>query len=474
MAFEFEKLNKEHLIQGIAIIPQKDAEKYSNTMRRENNILNEIYPVENSKIRFFSGGENNLPDRYSLNATIKVNEMCKKLTKDDILIALISGGGSALLTLPYHVKENESKEYNDNNFESKLRVIKLIVSSGATINEVNTVRGCLSSIKSGKLARLAHPAQVISLIISDVIDDPLDIIASGPTYLTDENIQRKNALEIIKKYKLEKQVMPEIIEFLKVPAEPLNNSDTQVFNYLIGNNRLATNSMSNSIQEKDYDFKCILTNSIQGEAKIIGSLFAFLSYAIIFFKRQMISKEYVDNISCDFLKQFESENEFFNEILEETCEKIDILKSFLSKIFSNNLNEKFNSICLISGGETTVTLNSHSFDGQKSKGGRNMEMSLAYKYVLNSIMNKEVLDQNCDLLFSSFGSDGIDGPTDAAGAYILLEETCMARNKNDIKEMETFLREHNSYNYFTKYDRLIKTGPTGTNVSDLQILLAKF
>ena len=473
MALEIENLNKEHLIQGIAIVPQKEAEKFA----AKNNVeefLNEICPSENSRIRFFSGAENNLPDKYSLNATKKVYEMCKKLTKDDILLALISGGGSALLTLPLNINQMNSDEIN---FELKLKIIKLIVNSGATINEVNTVRGCLSNIKSGKLAICAHPAKVISLVISDVIGDPLDIIASGPTYLTDVNAQKTKAWEIIQKYNLELQLPHHIVEFLKTRDKALSVlPDLQVFNYLIGNNRVATSSIFNSISEMNYDFKAILSNSIQGEAKIIGSIFAFLTYIIIMLKNQQITKREIEELSNKFILQFKSQSQFLNQLLIETSDNFNVLKEFLNKLTINNFDhERVSKMCLIGGGETTVQLNTKHFNIGKSLGGRNMEMSLAFQYVLKSLIAqfKTAKFNDFELIFSSYGSDGIDGPTDSAGAFILLNAN--ESNKNcELEEMETFLLEHNSYNYFSKYDKLIKTGPTGTNVSDLQILLIKF
>jgi glycerate 2-kinase len=477
MALEIENLNKEHLIQGIAIIPQKEAEKYPKKTG-DNQFLCEIYPRGvHSKIRYFCGAENNLPDKFSLNATKKVYEMCKKLTKDDILLALISGGGSALLTLPLNINGVDSDEAN---FDLKLKIIKLIVSCGATINEVNTVRGCLSNIKSGKLALCAHPAQVISLIISDVIDDPLDIIASGPTYLTSSNEQQiVKALEILKKYNLEHEVPSHIIEYLKAgqnKSQSILPRDLRVLNYLIGNNRLATNSILTSLSTMNYDFKTILSNSIQGEAQIVGSLFAFLTYILIMLKCKRLSQRDVDNLSSEFMLQFESQNKFLNEILRETSSKLHVLKEFLNKIISNNFeHENVSQMCLIGGGETTVRLNSEHYNVKKSLGGRNMEMALAFQYVLKSLFSsqKVSLTNGFELVFSSYGSDGIDGPTDAAGAFIMLNSS-ESSNGEGLEEMKYFLLTHNSYNYFATYDKLIKTGPTGTNVSDLQILLIKF
>lgn len=163
--------------------------------------------------------------------------------------------------------------------------------------------------------------------------------------------------------------------------------------------------------------------------------------------------------------------------MEEKC----ILNKFLKEIINNDSFRpnflghdkigKTTKLCLIAGGETTVTGGDiNLMTSQTSKGGRCQEMTLSFE---NAI--KTLLDQTSDgfsLLFSSFGSDGIDGPTDAAGAIFLKEASEDMQSNND--EINEFLSRHDSYNYFFKYDRLIKIGPTGTNVSDIQILLFEF
>ena len=222
MSLEIENLfgTTDHLVQGVAIIPQKDANKYiqpASKVDESPSRLGEIYPSTNvnSKIRYFYGAEHNLPDRFSVNATKIVFDMCKKLARDDILVALISGGGSALLSLPASISHTTQTDYDENNLELKLNMIRLLVQSGATINELNTIRSCLSSVKGGKLALCAHPARVCSLIISDVIDDPLEIIASGPTFLTDQADQTRRALEILEKFKLINKLSANVMDFLR-------------------------------------------------------------------------------------------------------------------------------------------------------------------------------------------------------------------------------------------------------------------
>ena len=476
MSLEIEKLiGSSHLVKGIAILPFNDAKAY---IQRDSNETNEIYPSANSKIKYFYGAKNNLPDKASISATKKVYEMCKSLKKDDILLTLISGGGSALLTLPSNFNSECINE--DFNFDLKLKTIKSIVQAGANINELNTVRSCLSEVKGGKLAALAHPAQVISLVISDVIDDPLDIIASGPTIIKAGNKAIK-ALEIIQKYKIEDSIPKEVLFYLvklsKMPFSDAAISDYNVYNYLIGSNRFATQAIYDKLSsnELDYDFKLVLTNSLCGEAKIIGSLFAILSHVLL------DNKEFsnVDEITRNAFNLLDLVDcDLFKLILEQSTEKCGLFKQFLDKIVKNNfelVNNKKGAkkICLISGGETTVNLMDNKIESQSSKGGRNMEMTLAFEFVFNKLAESKIKNKNFSILFSSLGSDGIDGPTDAAGAFYELDSTKKLET-SDSQLVESYLSKHDSYNYYLKQNRLVMTGPTGTNVSDLQVLLINF
>ena len=248
-----------------------------------------------------------------------------------------------------------------------------------------------------------------------------------------------------------------------------------MFNFLIGNNRIATQAVLDNANLLGYDFTAILSNSVQGEAYTVGSIFAFLSYILLLSKSHIISKQ---DITAQFVLQFSSKDEFFNRILQETSDRIDVLQGFLHSIESWDLiGRGLVKLCLISGGETVVTLTRGKFDGQKSMGGRNMEMALAYEYVLNKLINSCVYENSkvaaYELLFSSYGTDGIDGPTDSAGAFVQINSNKLHENAQ-FEEMEDFLLRHDSYNFYSKCGRLVNTGPTGTNVSDLQVLLVNF
>lgn len=199
MSLQIEELLGQHLVEGIAIVPFSEAKTYFDTNNDElfkNN--RQIIPKQGLKMKYFYGAANNLPDGDSVNATKQIYALCDRLTKNDVLLALISGGGSALLALP--VDYHNPNIHNEENLETKLDTIKALVKSGATINQLNTVRSCLSAVKGGRLALKALPARVISLEISDVIDDPLEIISSAPTCIElamHKQDQAKKALEIV-------------------------------------------------------------------------------------------------------------------------------------------------------------------------------------------------------------------------------------------------------------------------------------
>ena len=323
----------------------------------------------------------------SIEGTKKILDLINGLTASDLVFCLISGGGSALLEHSF-----DGITLNDLNllFSELSRV-------GATIHELNTIRKHISQIKGGKLAQLAQPAQVISLIISDVIGDDLDTIASGPT--APDNSTWKNAEEIISKYNLHGNIPKSIVKIindgLKGKIEDTPKSTNPVFknvkNMIIASNELSCKAMKEYAKNIGFQSK-IVTTSLSGEAKAIG-------------------KELVQKI--------------------------------------RELNSK--SI-LIMGGETTVTIQG---DG---KGGRNQELVLA--------SSKEIGKEK-GIVVAAIGSDGIDGPTDAAGG--IADSTIATKGFELDLDIDKYLEHNDSYNYLKKTNGLIYTGPTGTNVMDLVI-----
>ena len=332
-------------------------------------------------------GSHPIPDQNSLKGAEKVINLIKKCKKDDFLIVLISGGGSALLEKPRVSLEDLQKTTD------------LLLKSGANINEINTIRKHLSYIKGGQLIKYAK-CRVFSFIISDIINDPIEFIASGPTY--PDSTTFYEAEKILFKYKLTEKIPKSVIKIFEdgkkgiitETPKPNNKIFNRVQNLIVANNEIACKAAEIKAQELGYK-TLFLTSSIEGEAKKIG-------------------------------------------------------KFLIKKVMNYMENEK---IAFISGGETTVTIEG------SGRGGRNQEMVLSTVELL----------KNRDIVFSSFATDGVDGPTDAAGALADGFTSKKARKQGlDILE---FLENNNSYEFFERLDSLLITDKTGTNVMDIQIIL---
>ena len=331
------------------------------------------------------------PDARSLNAARVVLDYINQSSETDLAIFLISGGGSSLLSLPA----------DGISLDDKVVLTQLLLASGCNINEINTVRKHVSQIKGGRLNSAALPSKSISLLISDVINDDLSSIASGPTVADESTFH--DAINILNKYKIFENCPESIQNHLNKGAE---NSDMET--------------------PKEFD-----NNTIE-----------IISSNIVFRKTLAALAESKD----------------FNVVtLNETFEglAIDDAELLYDKVTNTN---KSNTI-IISGGETLVNLTG---DGL---GGRNQEFALAFlrKYI------KENSKQ--ELCLYSVGTDGIDGPTDAAGA-IIDSETIRQYQSSDLN-LESHLSNNDSYNFFRKLNSLIKTGATGTNVADIQITIIK-
>lgn len=343
--------------------------------------------VKNKNIQTFVGSHP-LPDENSIKGTEKIIDLVKNCKKDDLLIVLISGGGSALLCKPRV------------NLKDMQKITELLLKSGANINEINTIRKHLSYVKGGQLAKYAN-CRIISFVISDIIGDPLDFIASGPTY--PDSTTFNDAIFILEKYNLWDEIPNSAKNVLKkgkngeIPETPDVNDFVlkKVDNTIVANNTLVCTSAEEKARELGYK-TMLLTTKLEGEARNIGN---FL----------------VDKIT--------------------------------------NYKMLGDKMVFISGGETTVTIKG---DG---KGGRNQEM------VLSSV--KKISGTN--IVFSSFATDGVDGNSNAAGAISDKNSFDRALKKN--LDPDLYLKNNNSYEFFKKLNDLFITGPSGTNVMDLQIIV---
>jgi glycerate 2-kinase len=351
-------------------------------------------PYKPKKIRIFEAGHP-VPDENGLIATEAIINLLKGVDKNILLICLISGGGSALFVSPY-----EGITLNE-----KQKVTELLLKAGANISELNTVRKHISKVKGGRLAETAYPAKIISLILSDVIGDKLDVIASGPT--APDKMKYNEALKVIEKYELIALTPKSVLETLHkgakgiIPETPKEGDKAfrNVENIIIGSNRKALEAAKTTAEKLGFHAE-ILSSEISGEAREVG--------------RRLAKKA----------------------------------------IEAKGKGQK--AKCLISGGETTVTVKGSGL------GGRNIELALSFAMEIEGIDGITLL---------SAGTDGTDGPTDAAGAIV--DGETIKKAKAAGLNPEEYLKNNDSYNFFKKIDSLFVTGPTGTNVMDIQIMVVE-
>lgn len=337
-----------------------------------------------------------VPDIAGKNGAKDILRMAENANKDDLVICLISGGGSALLPLPA----------GDISLEDKQKTTEILLSCGARIHEVNTIRKHLSLIKGGFLAEAVYPATLVTLIISDVIGDDLDVIASGPTF--SDNSSFIDCCDIIKKYEIASLLPLSVQKYLsqglfgKVPETPKSSNIcfSKSYHSIIASNTDAISNIEKEAQNRGYN-TLILSTMMQGESKEVAK-------ALIAIGQECLSSGRPVRTPA----------------------------------------------CIIVGGETTVSIKG------RGKGGRNQEMALSAAI--------EMQDSN-DMMFLSCGTDGTDGPTDAAGA--VADPTTVSRAKDLECNPQLFLENNDSYHFFQEIDDLVKTGPTNTNVMDVQILL---
>jgi hydroxypyruvate reductase len=341
-----------------------------------------------------------LPDLRSVHAASELLALGEGLDERTLAIVLISGGGSAIACAP---AEGLS-------LEDKTATTGLLLSCGATIQEVNCVRKHLSAIKGGRLAAALAPATVLSLVLSDVIGDDLDAIASGPT--VPDPTTFSDALAVVQRYGIEERLPREIARHLRrgaageIPDTP--KSGDPVFDrartMLLGTNRQALAAARDRAEKLGYS-TLVLSSRLTGEAREVALVL------------------------------------------------LGIGKDIAASGFP-----LARPACLIAGGETTVTLRG------KGKGGRNQEMALAFLSAL-----ERSPEDGEDLVFLSAATDGSDGPTDAAGAFASMG--VLRRAQAAGLHPESFLADNDSYRFFDSCGGLFRTGPTNTNVCDIQMLL---
>jgi hydroxypyruvate reductase len=337
-----------------------------------------------------------MPDAAGVQGAEAIMQVAQQARVDDLVFCLLSGGGSALMPAPLPGMTLAEKQ----------QLTALLLACGASIDDINTIRKHLSRIKGGQLARLVAPATLITLVLSDVVGDRLDVIASGPTVPDPSTFQ--DCLDILARYELMARLPVSIRTHLqngqagswaetpKAGDPAFDHSQTVI----IGNNRLALHTACQTAQALGYG-TLVLSSRIQGEAREVARVHAAIAQEI--------------RASCTPLAP---------------------------------------PACVLSGGETTVTLRG------PGKGGRNQEFALAAACDLAGLDRVVLL---------SAGTDGTDGPTDAAGAFV--DGHTIARAQALGLKPEDYLRRCDSYHFFAALDDLLRTGPTGTNVMDMHLLL---
>lgn len=348
-----------------------------------------------------------IPDQAGVEATEEIIRMVEKADAKTLVICLLSGGGSSLLVSPAYGLTLEDKKVTTD----------ILLRHGATINEMNTVRKHLSRVKGGRLAQMASPAEVLTLVLSDVIGNKLDVIASGPTVPDSSTFTDalKIVIKIMEKDKKGARFPQKVIDFLwdgvkgKELETPKEGDDIfkNSANVIIGSLEHALSAAKNRAEEMGFDAK-VITDKLQGEARDAAAYLA------------------------------------------EKAKEVKLEK------------RKGQPVCLISGGETTVTVKGTGV------GGRNQEQALAFALEIEGVEGITML---------SAGTDGTDGPTDAAGAVVDGETSILAR-KFGLDPVE-YLGNNDSYTFFKRFDALsggnahLVTGPTGTNVMDIQIIVVE-
>lgn len=337
-----------------------------------------------------------VPDQAGVEGTEQILSLLEALDERTLVICLLSGGGSAILPAPAKGLTLEDKQ----------ETTQLLLSCGANIVELNAVRKHLSRVKGGGLARAAFPSTVVALMLSDVIGDPFDVIASGPT--VPDTSTYKTVAEIFDKYELSGQLPEAVTDRLKKGLDgsvadtpkPGDEALSKVQNLVVGSNTLAVAAAQAEAKSLGYE-TVALTTRLEGEAREVSHV--------------------------------------YSAIAKEVLATGSPVKP---------------PACVMAGGETTVTVRG------EGKGGRNQELVLAGA--------QQIAGWEPIVLFSG-GTDGTDGPTDAAGA--IADGNTMARAEAVGLPSNEFLRNNDSYHFFKPLDDLIITGPTGTNVADVAFVL---
>lgn len=354
-----------------------------------------VRPLQAIRLHAARPAGSNHPTAAGVAGTLQILELLEHAGPDDVALCLLSGGGSALLPAPVAAISLADKQ----------AVTQLLHACGATINEMNAVRKHLSLCKGGRLAQAFRGKELFSLIISDVVGDPLDVIASGPTAADPSTFA--DALAVLARHRLTDQVPGAVLRYLQAGAagqapETLKDLPPHVHNRVIGSNAGALAAAHQEAERRGYRV-LNLGSFIEGDTGQVAATFAGIVRSI--------------------------------------------------RAAGQPLRPP---ACILSGGETTVTL-----PPGHGQGGRNQEFVLALAHKLGDGLR--------DVVVLSGGTDGEDGPTDAAGA--VADYAMLASAASRGLDAAAFLARHDAYHFFAPLDGLLKTGLTQTNVMDVRVIL---
>ena len=340
----------------------------------------------------------NEPTAAGMHGAEQILRSVSELAEDDLCLCLLSGGGSALLPAPL-----EGITLAD-----ELAVTKHLSEAGANIEELNTVRKKLSRIKGGGLARACRAGRLVTLIISDVIGDPLDVIASGPT--VPDSSTNQQALEVLERFGArEAGISAAVFDVLRGNDSGSHPPAAEVSHLIIGNNAAAVDAAGVEAERRGYSHAMDSARTLEGQAEEIGRHLAEMAL---------------------------------------------------------RMRREPGPDCLITGGEPVVRL---ADAARRGKGGRNQQLVLAALAHLlgtrESVATTRALD---GIALLAGGTDGEDGPTDAAGA--LIDAAVVAELERHSLDPESFLSRNDAYHFFETLQALIRTGPTHTNVCDLRVV----
>ncbi len=453
MAVEIENIVGNHLQKGIISVPVGYRDAISATG------LGWSAPRlgQNSTIKVIEGGKNNLPDANSFKAAVEIKGLAEQRRADELLFVLISGGGSALLSYPVPPLSVEQKS----------DFIRRLSSAGASIAELNVLRKMLSKVKGGKLAMSAFPCPVVAFILSDIVGDPVDLIASGPTALSPD-LSSDEAFSILNKYGLGGSIGNDVRRALLRSQEPeeatlgaTNSKYGQYFtdkvrNIVVGNNATVLNGIKKEAALLGHS-TVILSRRVDGSVDGVVKVYAELIKLVISLRRCKDKAYFLSGLKS-LPGLFDADDvPYVGDILGNIADSFDILDAYCAGKMS---------LLLICGGEPTVKVRGNGV------GGRNQELALRMAVELSRLKCNDRRPIDFDsVFFASIGTDGIDGPTDAAGAIAdaNLVEDAVKQGLNP----SAYLLNNDSYTFFSLFkdgDQLIKCGHTGMNVMDVHII----